>query len=98
MGVSACSAINICMPHSFYLPDLHPLEHIATAHWPLVFTQYHQLDWISAVDQMESWLNDHIGGHYSHWAYHSGTNIDYWLACIAFRKPTYKTLFLLQWS
>jgi hypothetical protein len=96
--VSACSAINIHMPRTFYLPDQHAFEHIATAHWPLVFTQHNQLDWISAVDQMESWLNNYIGAHYSCWAYHNGTSVDYWQACIAFKKPTYKTLFLLQWT
>jgi saccharopine dehydrogenase-like NADP-dependent oxidoreductase len=86
------------MPSTRYLPDAHPFEHIATAHWPLVILPNGQWDWISAVDQMEAWLTTHIGHHWSDWAYHSGTSHDYWLACIAFRKPTYKTLFLLQWT
>lgn len=85
------------MPRSFYLPELHPFEHIATAHWPTIIVD-EQLDWVTAVDTMEAWLNRYIGSHYSEWAYHNGTSIDYWQACIAFRKPTYKTLFLLQWS
>ena len=90
--------INNFMPHSFYLPELHGFEHIATAHWPLVTLPDGQWDWIAAVDEMELWLNTHIGSHYSHWAYHNGTSIDYWQACVAFSKPTYKTLFLLQWT
>jgi hypothetical protein len=90
--------INNHMPRTFYLPDQHAFEHIATAHWPLKFTAYNQLDWIAAVDEMESWLNCYIGSHYSAWAYHNGTSVDYWQACIAFKKPTYKTLFLLQWT
>jgi len=89
--------INKCMPRSYYLPELHPFEHIAVAHWPTIIVD-DQLDWVSAVDVMEAWLNRYIGAHYSHWAYHNGTSINYWQACIAFKKPTYKTLFLLQWT
>ena len=85
------------MPISFYLPELHPFEHIAHAHWPLITRDDH-LDWISSVDCMEAWLNQYIGSHYSHWAYHNGTSIDYWTACIAFKYAKHKTLFLLQWA
>jgi len=85
------------MPRSYYLPELHPFEHVATAHWPMIIVN-DQLDWVTAVDVMEAWLNTHIGSHYSHRAYHNGTSVDYWQACIAFKKPTYKTLFLLQWT
>ena len=86
------------MPRSFYLPELHPFEHIATAHWPRIVTQDDQYDWIAAVDEMEAWLNCYCGSHYSEWAYHNGTSIDYWQACIAFRRPRNKTLFLLRWT
>ena len=85
------------MPRSFYLPELHPFEHIAVAHWPRVVTN-DQLDWIAAVDEMETWLNRYCGSHYSDWAYHHGTSIDYWQACIAFRRAQHKTLFLLAWT
>jgi hypothetical protein len=86
------------MPRSMYLPDLHPFEHIATAHWPTVLNQHEQLDWISAVECMEVWLNRYVGSHYSHWAYHNGTSHDYWQACVAFKMAKHKTLFLLQWA
>ena len=86
------------MPRSFYLPELHPFEHIAYATWPTIVTTDEQLDWISAVDCMEAWLNQYIGHHYSTWAYHNGTSIDYWQACIAFKYAKHKTLFLLAWS
>ena len=86
------------MPKSFYLPDIHAFEHVATAHWPTVLTEHEQLDWISAVECMEVWLNRYVGGHYSHWAYHNGTSVDYWQACIAFKLAKHKTLFLLQWA
>jgi hypothetical protein len=85
------------MPRSYYLPDIHDFEHVATAHWPVILRD-EQLDWISSVDCMEAWLNRYVGSHYSAWAYHNGTSIDYWLACIAFKQPKHKTLFLLQWA
>jgi hypothetical protein len=86
------------MTRSYYLPDQHAFEHIATAHWPTVLNQYEQLDWISAVECMEAWLNRYVGSHYSEWAYHNGTSVDYWQACIAFKRDRNKTLFLLTWS
>jgi hypothetical protein len=86
------------MPRSMYLPDLHPFEHIATAHWPTVLTEHEQLDWISSVECMEVWLNRYVGSHYSDWAYHNGTSYDYWQACIAFKWAKHKTLFLLAWT
>ena len=70
------------MPRSYYLPDIHAFEHIATAHWPIIINDG-QWDWIQSVDVMEAWLNRYIGSHYSDWAYHNGTSIDYWQACIA---------------
>jgi hypothetical protein len=85
------------MPRSFYLPELHEFEHIAVAHWPKIIVN-DQWDWVTAVDQMEQWLNQYIGCHYSNWAYHNGTSVDYWQACIAFRLAKHKTLFLLQWA
>jgi hypothetical protein len=86
------------MPTSYYLPELHDFEHIAIAHWPTILTEHDQLDWVTAVNTMESWLNQYIGSHYSTWAYHNGTSHDYWQACIAFKWAKHKTLFLLQWS
>ena len=86
------------MPRSMYLPELHPFEHIAMAPWPVILNPHKQLDWISAVDEMELWLNRYIGSHYTEWAYHNGTTIDYWTACIAFKRERNKTLFLLKWA
>ena len=86
------------MPKSYYLPDLHDFEYIAQAPWPVMFDSRDQLDWVSAVDCMEVWLNRYIGSHYSEWAYHNGTSHDYWIACIAFKRARNKTLFLLTWT
>ena len=83
---------------SYYLPELHPFEHIARAPWPVHLDLNGQLDWVQAVDELELWLNRYCGSHYSEWAWHNGTSIDYWTACIAFRRPRNKTLFLLTWA
>jgi len=85
------------MASRYYLPDLHNFEHIATAPWPIIINDG-QWDWVNATDCMECWLNRYVGSHYSEWAYHNGTTVDYWQACIAFRLAKHKTLFLLQWS
>ena len=86
------------MPRSYYLPELHDFAYIATAPWPIIQNSHQQLDWVAAVDEMEQWLNRYIGSHYTEWAYHNGTSIDYWHACIAFRRERNRTLFLLKWT
>jgi len=86
------------MSRGFYLPELHPFEHIAYAEWPVILTADQQLDWVTSVDTMEQWLNCYCGSHWSDWAWHNGTSRDYWCACVAFRKPQAKTLFLLRWA
>ena len=84
------------MARSYHLPDSHDFEYIDTAHWPTILTEHDQLDWVSAVECMEAWLNRYVGLH--EWAYHNGTSHDYWQACIAFKRDRNKTLFLLTWS
>jgi hypothetical protein len=86
------------MARSFYLPELHAFEYIAQASWPTMLNEHDQLDWVSAVECMEVWLNRFCGSHYSEWAYHNGTSVDYWQACIAFRRERNRTLFLLTWA
>lgn len=84
-------------PGIYYLPEYHQFNYVARAPWPHIYTDYQQ-DWITAIEVLESWLTQHIGPHYSNWAYSQQINQDYWEACIAFRLDKYKTLFLLKWS
>jgi hypothetical protein len=84
-------------PGIYYLPELHNFSHIATVPWPHIHTDWQQ-DWVNAIDTLEVWLNYHIGGHYSHWAYAQQHDQEYWHACVAFREAKYKTLFILAWS
>lgn len=77
---------------------MHDFEHIATAPWPVLVPNNLQIDWVEAVETLEHWLNRYCGPHYSHWAFHNGTSIDYWQACVAFKLAKHKTLFLLTWA
>jgi hypothetical protein len=71
--------------------------HQAQAPWPVVL-ENDQLDWVTAVEVLEAWLNRYIGPLDSEWAYTSGTSYYYWQACVEFRQAKHKTLFLLQWT
>jgi hypothetical protein len=81
----------------YYLPENHNFKHIAIAPWPHIHSNW-QLDWVDAIDTLESWLNLRIGPHYSAWAYSQQHDLEYWQACIAFKEAKYKTLFLLTWT
>jgi hypothetical protein len=80
----------------FYLPEYHDFEHIAVAPWPKLAEL--QLDWVDAMNQLETWLNRYVGPHYAEWAYAQQQTYDYWQACIAFKRAQSKTLFLLTWA
>jgi hypothetical protein len=84
-------------PGIFYLPEYHNFSYIARVPWPHICEDYQQ-DWVHAIDTMEQWLTRCIGSHYSEWAYAEQADQNYWEACIAFRKESYKTLFLITWS
>jgi thymidylate synthase len=80
-----------------HLPEYHNFPHIARAPWPVEPAIY-QLDWITAVDTVELWLNEYCGPHWAEWAYTAQEDQHYWEACIAFKRERNKTLFLLRWA
>lgn len=80
----------------FYLPEYHDFEHIAIAPWP--HYRELQLDWVDAMAELELWLNRYCGAHWSEWAYAQQQHLEYWQACIAFKRERNKTLFLLKWA
>lgn len=86
------------MSKEYYLPEWHDFLYIAAAPWPVIHNSYQQLDWVTAVETLEQWLNRYAGPHHAEWAYHNGTTVDYWTACIAFRRERNRTLFLLTWT
>lgn len=78
--------------------DLHPeLPYKAVAPWPTV--EYNgNLDWIAAVDIMQTWLESTIGRHYVCWAWTMWTLDQPNLCGVSFAKDTDSTLFLLKWA
>lgn len=84
-------------PGIFYLPEYHNFSYIGIAPWPHLTTEQ-QLDWVDSVNTLELWLNRYVGPHYSEWAFSNYQDLEYWQACIAFKREKYKTLFLLTWS
>lgn len=81
----------------FYLPEYHDFKYLAQAPWPHMNING-QDDWVDAISELENWLNRFVGPHYAEWAYGQQQTLDYWQACIAFRRERNKTLFLLAWS
>jgi hypothetical protein len=78
--------------------DLHPLlPYQAVAPWPIVETRGHP-DWIASVFYVESWLNDHIGSHFTDWTWYMWNLESPHLCGVGFRKESNCTLFLLKFS
>lgn len=79
----------------------YPIEpyfpHIALAPWPQT-PSLEQLDWVNSVITLESWLEQYVGHHWSHWAYATRQEQEYWQACIAFKREQDKLLFVLRWA
>jgi hypothetical protein len=85
--------VNMCM-RSFYLPEWHDFAHISRIPWPDLGRD--QLDWVSSVEHMESWLNRNIGQHWTSWAWANANSS--WEMAVAFRWDRDQCLFLLRWS
>ena len=78
--------------------DLHPeLPYRAVAPWPLVEVNGN-LDWISSVDIVESWLITHVGHHWTHWTWTMWTLHQPNLCSVSFAREPDSTLFLLRFS
>lgn len=80
-----------------FLPEYHQFNYSAIVPWP-VDANYHQIDWVTAIDTIEAWLNRYCGAQWECWAHHTQLEQEYWEACIAFKLERSKTLFLLAWS
>ena len=80
-----------------YLPEYHCFEHVATVPWPIK-SPIIQVDWVEAVETIESWLETYTGPHLVEWAFTTTQEQNYWEACIAFKRERNATLFLLTWA
>ena len=78
-------------------PCLQDLPYRAVAPWPFVELNG-QWDWITSVDAVESWLEDHIGPHDQSWTWTLWTLDQHYLCSVNFRREQDSTLFLLRWS
>jgi hypothetical protein len=87
---------SLYLPGKMYLPDLHAFEYVASAPWPGC---EEQIDWIDSIIILESWLEQYVGSHYSHWAYHNmGWGLKPGYCSLAFKRAPDRTLFLLRWA
>lgn len=67
----------------------HYFPYVTTNPWP--FADDPQLDWITAVAELEYWLNNRIGPRLVRWTWIN-------LQCrVAFARETDRTFFLLRW-
>lgn len=81
--------------HKFYLPEYHEFEFIASV--PIEnLCEGPQLDWVNAVNNVEYWLNNRIGQHYSYWAWADAKQS--MKAAVAFKWDKHRVLFLLKWG
>jgi hypothetical protein len=91
-------ANSLALPRQMYLPDIHPFRHIASAPWPGTDLDL-QIDWVDSIIILEEWLLQHVGHHYSNWAYHNaGWGLKPGYCSLAFRRAPDCTLFLLRWA
>lgn len=75
------------------LIDLHDFPYLASVPCP---RDRNLLNWMEAVDQVQTWLEHNIGYHYQHWAWtdsQAAENIG-----VAFLYDRDRCLFLLTWS
>lgn len=73
------------------------LPYTAIAPWPRVLVNG-QTDWIESVSQVELWLEQSVGAHWSAWMWNTWTLHQQDLCSVSFRRPQHVTLFLLRWS
>ena len=76
-----------------YVPDLHDFAYTATIRWPGLSLE--QLDWITGIHDVESWLLMYAGPKYQRWAWNMA--VDCYDIGVAFKYDKHRTLFLLEW-
>ena len=77
-----------------YSPCLHNFNYVADVDWPR--TELAQMDWITGIHEVESWLLSYTGPKYSRWTWATAREV-YHIG-VAFKYDKHRTLFLLTWS
>lgn len=76
------------------LIDYHAFKYHASVPWPVVVDP--QIDWEYGIRTIESWLNNHIGGRFTRWAWNDSGSPQ--CVGVSFRWDQDRTLFVLTWS
>ena len=77
-----------------YAPDQHDFAYTATVRWPGMTLA--QIDWITGIQDIESWLIQYTGPRYQRWCWHMADHC--YDIGVAFRYDKHRTLFLLNYS
>jgi len=77
-----------------YVPDLHNFAYTANIRWPNFNSG--QLDWITGIHDVESWLLSYAGPKYQRWAWNMAQEC--YDISVAFKYDKHRTLFLLNYS
>jgi hypothetical protein len=77
-----------------YVPVIHDFEYTADIAWPGGARE--QLDWITSITDVESWLLKYTGPKYARWCWNMATE-SYYIS-VAFRYDRHRMLFLLNYS
>jgi hypothetical protein len=70
----------------------------ATIPWPYRITDPSQLDWVDTVEQIEYWLDEHVGICWDTWCWGTWTLDNPSLCSINFSRNSDCVMFLLRWS
>lgn len=76
------------------LQDWHQFAYHASIPWP--YQDQGQADWIYGIQQVETWLINHIGHHHQNWAW-SDSYGSYQIG-VSFKWDNHRLLFLLKWA
>jgi len=74
------------------------LPYTATVPWPVCSCADGQLDWITSVESIELWLDQHVGQHDTHWTWNLWTLHNPDVCSIRFARAGDTTMFLLRWA
>jgi len=77
--------------------DYPPLPYKAVVPWPCIQTRG-SIDWLQSVDLVESWLEHHVGPHWSEWTWSMWSLHNHHLCAVSFRRESNCSLFLLRFS
>jgi hypothetical protein len=82
------------MPLWDYAPCINDFVYYADVDWP--HQTLEQVDWITGITEIETWLIQYTGPKYSRWTWATAREVYH--VGVAFKYDRHRTLFLLQWA